>query len=77
MSMSVACVRGGNPSPTPAQGFIFNFLRAGSFSNPLGPILCACAVPLALAFVRRGHNAPGTPLESPVGPAELLTLPVS
>ena len=35
------------------------------------------AVPLALAFVRRGHNAPGAPLESPMGPAEVLTLPVS
>jgi len=35
------------------------------------------AAPLALAFVRRGHNAPGTPLESPVGQAEVFPLPVS
>lgn len=50
MLMSVACVGGGKPSPTPTQGFIFNFLRAGSFSTPLGLILCAYAVPLALAY---------------------------
>jgi folate-binding protein YgfZ len=35
------------------------------------------AAPLALAFVRRGHNTPGTPLESPVGSAEVIALPVS
>jgi folate-binding protein YgfZ len=32
--------------------------------------------PLALAFVRRGHHAPGTKLESDAGPAEVVRLPI-
>jgi folate-binding protein YgfZ len=31
---------------------------------------------LALAYVKRGHQAPGTKLESPVGPAEVVQLPL-
>ena len=33
--------------------------------------------PLALAYVRRAHNAPGTPLQSQVGAAEVVSLPVN
>ncbi|MBI3461900.1 MAG: folate-binding protein YgfZ [Planctomycetes bacterium] len=32
--------------------------------------------PLALAYVRRGSNTPGTKLESPVGPGEVVRLPL-
>ena len=32
--------------------------------------------PLALAYVRRGHGNPGTRLSSPLGPAEVVELPV-
>jgi glycine cleavage system aminomethyltransferase T len=33
--------------------------------------------PLALAMVRREHNAVGAKLESPVGPCEVIALPVT
>ncbi|HEY5315014.1 MAG TPA: glycine cleavage T C-terminal barrel domain-containing protein [Pirellulales bacterium] len=32
--------------------------------------------PLALAYVRRGHHEPGTRLDSPHGPAEVISLPL-
>jgi folate-binding protein YgfZ len=34
------------------------------------------SAPLALAYLRRGSNTPGTRLESPVGPGEVVSLPV-
>lgn len=34
------------------------------------------SAPLALAYVRRGHNATGQTLDSTLGPAEVVTLPV-
>ena len=33
--------------------------------------------PLALAYVRRGHNEPGAKLSSPAGNAEVITLPLA
>jgi folate-binding protein YgfZ len=33
------------------------------------------AAPLALGYVRRGHNTPGSRLESTAGPIEVVTLP--
>lgn len=41
-----------------------------SFSPKLG-------VALALAYVRRGHEQPGTKLESEAGPAEVMELPLA
>ena len=42
-------------------------------SAAYSPLLQA---PLALAYVRRGSNQPGTRLDSPVGPAEVVSLPI-
>jgi tRNA-modifying protein YgfZ len=42
-------------------------------SAALSPQLQA---PLALAYIRRSHSAPGSPLESSLGPAEVIALPV-
>jgi hypothetical protein len=42
-------------------------------SAAYSPLLQA---PLALAYVRRGSNQPGTPLDSSVGPAEVVSLPI-
>jgi folate-binding protein YgfZ len=44
-------------------------VTSATFSPRLG-------APLALAYVRRGHNTPGTRLDSPAGPAEVIRLPV-
>jgi glycine cleavage system aminomethyltransferase T len=33
--------------------------------------------PLALAYVRRGSNAAGTQLQSPIGAAEVVSLPLA
>ena len=44
-------------------------VTSATFSPKLG-------VPLALAYVRRGHNQPGTKLISAAGEAEVVTLPV-
>ena len=55
--------------PLSAEGAVVGEVTSAAYSPRL-------AVPLALAFVRRGHNAPGTPLESPVGDAEVVGLPV-
>jgi folate-binding protein YgfZ len=42
-------------------------------SAAYSPLLQA---PLALAYVRRGSNQPGTRLDSPVGPAQVFSLPI-
>lgn len=36
-----------------------------------------CDAPLALAYVRRGSNTPGTRLMSPLGAAEVVALPIA
>jgi glycine cleavage system aminomethyltransferase T len=35
------------------------------------------SAPLALAYLRRGFNTPGTKLAAPSGEAEVVTLPLS
>ncbi|MDH3719456.1 MAG: hypothetical protein OES79_15150 [Planctomycetota bacterium] len=52
-----------------------------SQENSVGVVTSAAfsprlAAPLALAYLRRGHEQPGTPLESPAGPAEVVRLPL-
>ena len=49
--------------------------------QPVGQVTSAAfsprlSAPLALAYVRRGSNTPGTKLESPVGPGEVVGLPI-
>jgi tRNA-modifying protein YgfZ len=49
--------------------------------QPVGAVTSAAfcpklAAPLALAYVRRGYNTPGTPLASPQGDAQVVSLPV-
>jgi len=49
--------------------------------QPVGQVTSAAysprlSVPLALAYLRRGSNTPGVRLESPVGPGEVVHLPV-
>lgn len=51
-----------------SDGQAIGHVTSATFSPSLGQ-------PLALAYVRRGHNAGGTRLESPVGAAEILTSP--
>ena len=48
--------------------------------QPVGRITSAAWSPgtgavVALAYVRRGHNTPGSQVSSPVGPAEVIALP--
>lgn len=49
--------------------------------KPVGQVTSASwswtlEAPLALAFVRRAHSRPGQSLQSPIGPAEVVPLPV-
>ena len=50
-------------------GKVVGRITSVAFSPRLG-------APLALAYVRRGMNGPGTALESPRGPAEVVRLPL-
>jgi folate-binding protein YgfZ len=63
----------GKEIPQPGAG-----LKAGE--QAVGEVTSACFsprfnAPLALAYLRRGHNQPGAKLESPFGPAEVVKLP--
>lgn len=56
--------------------------RLSADGNEVGKVTSAAFsprldAPLALAYVRRGHNAPGTRLDSPLGEAEVVALPLS
>lgn len=49
--------------------------------QPAGRVTSSCfsphlAAPLALAYVRRPHHTPGTHLDSPLGPASVIDLPL-
>jgi folate-binding protein YgfZ len=44
-------------------------VTSAAYSHRLG-------APLALAYVRRGHNQTGTQLGSPIGPAQVISLPL-
>jgi len=75
VNKALSGVRFAGPSvPSPGTELSADGQRAGevtsaSFSPALG-------APLALAYVRSGKNAPGTRLDSPVGPAEVVPLPL-
>ena len=56
-------------------------LRVGNGQKTVGHITSACwspklNAPLALAFVNRGHHEPGARLESEIGSAEVVSLPI-
>lgn len=56
-------------------------LFADSPDKPIGQITSSCwsprtKSPLALAFLKRGHHEPGTRLNSEVGAAEVIQLPL-
>lgn len=53
------------------------------FANeePVGSVTSSTFSPrvgsaLALAYIRRGHNTPGTPLQCSLGEAQVISLPV-
>lgn len=52
-----------------AEGQSAGQITSAAFSPKLGS-------PLGLAYVRRGRHEPGTKLDSPHGPAEVVSLPV-
>jgi hypothetical protein len=56
-------------TPLSAEGKTLGNVTSATFSPRLG-------VPLALAYVRRGHHGPGTRLDSPLGTAEVVALPL-
>lgn len=69
-------LRFGTPLPPPAgteltaEGAVVGAVTSSAVSPRLGTAL-------ALGYVRRGHNAPGAKLESSLGPAEVVGLPVA
>ncbi|MGH7193444.1 MAG: YgfZ/GcvT domain-containing protein, partial [Candidatus Saccharimonadales bacterium] len=64
---------GGEIPPTGAElsaaGQVVGQITSAAFSPRLGS-------PLALAYIRRGSDRPGTQLDSPVGSAEVVALPI-
>ncbi|HEY2840397.1 MAG TPA: glycine cleavage T C-terminal barrel domain-containing protein [Pirellulales bacterium] len=64
----------GHTVPAPGVEFSLDQKTIGQVTSAVfSPRL---ASPLALAYVRRGHNNVGTQLQSALGPAEVVSLPI-